>query len=460
MTAHELEILIKQGEGYNLEFKQSLPSKASDLAEEICAFANAAGGTLLIGVDDKGKTVGVSMDNTSRSRLQNILNCIEPRIDISTTEVIVNDKTILCLECNSGKEKPYTVSGSIIVRNGANSEKITSVQRMRDFFQFADRIFFDEAICKKFNYPNDFDSKLFKDFLHTAGVSDLLADETIISNLQLVTDDHHFKNGTVLFFGKEPQKFYEQAVTRCLLFKGVNKTHIIDDKIFSGNLIQQYNNALAFLFQKLNINYIIEGIGPRKEVLEIPEEVFKEALINALCHRDYYEKGAVTHVEIFEDRVEISNPGGLVNSIAREDFGKKSLSRNALVFGLFLRMNLAEKVGSGINRMKDEMAKANLPEPVFSLEGFFTAKFYRPIHFDKWILNWSNILNAPLIKMLDAFHKNPEITKPELSNILGQGKTSVDNYIAQLKSLGILSRQGSRKTGKWIINLIPPPVAG
>src|SRR5258708_3397201 len=132
MTSEELELLIKQGEGYNLEFKQSLPSKASDLAEEICAFANAAGGTLLIGVDDKGKIVGLSMDNSSRSRLQNILNCIEPRIEVACSEVMVNSKTILCLECRSGKEKPYTVSGSIIIRNGPNSEKITSVQRMRD----------------------------------------------------------------------------------------------------------------------------------------------------------------------------------------------------------------------------------------------------------------------------------------------------------------------------------------
>jgi ATP-dependent DNA helicase RecG len=85
MTLQELELLIKQGEGYNLEFKQSLPSKASDLAEEICAFANAAGGTLLIGVDDKGKIVGLSMDNTNRSRLQNVLNCIEPRIEVAGT---------------------------------------------------------------------------------------------------------------------------------------------------------------------------------------------------------------------------------------------------------------------------------------------------------------------------------------------------------------------------------------
>lgn len=162
-------------------------------------------------------------------------------------------------------------------------------------------------------------------------------------------------------------------------------------------------------------------------------------------------------MEIFDDRVEISNPGGLVHSIAREDFGKKSLSRNSLVFGLFLRMNMVEKVGSGINRMKDEMRKANLPEPVFSLEGFFTAKFYRPVDFDKWIHNWSAALTTPLVKILYAFHDNPEITKNELSNVIGQGKTSVDNYISQLKTSGLLLRQGSRKKGKWVIHLIPPP---
>ena len=457
MTLQELELLIKQGEGYNLEFKQSLPSKASDLAEEICAFANTAGGTLLIGVDDKGKIVGVSMDNTSRSRMQNILNCIEPHIELSVTEVAVNEKTVLSLECKAGKEKPYTVSGSIIVRNGPNSEKITSVQRMRDFFQFSDRIFFDEGVCKKFKYPDDFDSNLFKNFLRIVGVSNVLPQDTILTNLQLITNDRYFKNGAVLFFGKEPQKFHEQATTRCLLFKGTNKTTILDDKSFSGNLIQQYNGALAYLFQKLNVNYTIEGSGPRKEVLEIPEEVFKEALLNSLCHRDYYEKGAVTHVEIFDDRVEISNPGGLVNSIAKADFGKKSLSRNPLIFGLFLRMGMVEKVGSGINRMKDEMMKARLPTPIFTLDGFFTAKFYRPINFDKWILNWSGKLNAPLIKMLDALHKNPAITKPELADILGQGKTSIDNHIAQLKSLGILSRHGSRKNGKWVLNPVPLP---
>ena len=450
MTSQELELLIKQGEGYNLEFKQSLPSRASDLAEEVCAFANAAGGTLLIGVDDKGKIVGISLDNTNRSRLQNVLNCIEPRIEVASTEVNVNNKTVLCLECKSGKEKPYTVSGSIIIRNGPNSEKITSVQKMRDFFQQSDKIFFDETACKKFKYPDDFDNEAFQSFLDASGIQNTLPQHILLENLQLSAEKGQLKNGAVLLFAKDPQRFHEQAIIRCLLFKGTNKTYILDEKTFSGKLIHQYTNALAYLHQKLNLSYVIEGGGPRKEVLEIPEEVFKEALMNALCHRDYYEKGAVTHVEIFDDRVEISNPGGLVNSIAREDFGKKSLSRNSLVFGLFQRMDFVEKVGSGITRMIEEMQNADLPEPVFSLEGIFTAKFYRQVDFEKLLETyWKPLINNTQTNILRAIHHNNKISKRELVESIKLSKTAIDKNIDKLKELGILERRGSDRGGSW-----------
>jgi len=452
MTLKELKSLIAQGEGYNVEFKKSIPSRASELAEEICAFTNAAGGTLLIGVDDKGKIAGISMDNTERSRLQHVLNCIEPRIEVSTSEITIDAKTVLCIECKSGKEKPYTVSGSIIVRNGPNSEKITSVQRMRDFFQQSDRIFFDEAPCKKFRYPEDFDNDAFKHFLDASGIQHTLPQHILLDNLQLSAGKGQLKNGGVLLFAKDPQKFYEQAITRCLMFKGTNKTYILDDKVFTGNLIRQYTNALAYLQQKLNLNYIIEGSGPRLEVLEIPEEAFREGLINALCHRDYYEKGAVTHVEIFDDRVEISNPGGLVNSIAREDFGKKSFSRNPLIFGLLQRMDFVEKVGSGITRIRDEMQKAGLPAPVFSLEGIFTAKFYRPVNFEQFMETyWVPFINSMQCSILREIQRNNNISKRELSELIKLSKTGVDNHIARLKELGILEREGSDRAGYWKI---------
>lgn len=453
MTTEELEILIKQGEGYNIEFKRAIPSKASDLADEICAFANAAGGTVIIGIEDNGNTVGVTMDNTMRSRLQNVLNTIEPRIEVAVQELTRDGKTVLCLRCKSGKEKPYIVSGSIFVRNGPNSEKITSANQMREFFQLSDRIFFDEGLCRNFKYPDDFDEELFIRFLTTAGISNVLPAQILLDNLQLVTSDHHFKNGAVLFFGKKPQRFFPQAITRCLLFKGTDKVHIMDDKTFEGNLIEQYNGAFAYLHQKLNLNYIIEGAGPRKEILEIPEEALKEALVNALCHRDYYERGAVTHVEIFDDRVDITNPGGLVRSILKEDFGTKSLSRNSLVFGLFLRMNMVEKVGSGIKRMKEEMTNANLPEPTFGLEGFFTVTFYRPMEFEKWITLISGSLADRQTLILREISVNPNVTLQELAAKCSTTQRTIERNIATLRSLGLLERIGSRKDGYYKIKM-------
>lgn len=452
MTAQYLMQLIQQGEGYNLEFKLSVPSKASELAEEICAFANAAGGTLLIGVGDKGNIAGIKMDNTSKSRLQNILNCIEPHYPVKTEEVELDGKTILCIHCESGEQKPYTVSGSIILRNGPNSEKITSVQRMRDFFQQSDRLFFDEALCKDFKYPEDFDTDYFSIFREAAGISDTIDTETTLENLKLFAGNRHFKNGAVLFFGKRPGKFYDWATTRCTLFKGTDKGHIIDDKIFDGNLTSQFDEALKYIYSKMNVEYEIKDAGPRKEIWEIPDVALKEALLNALTHRDYYERGARTTIGIFDDRIEITNPGGLVNSIPKADFGKRSLSRNSLIFGLFLRLNMVEQIGSGISRMKKAMADTKLEAPVFTLEGMFSVTFFRPISVERLIeIYWSPFINESQTNILKTINRNNKISKRELGEEVQLGKTSIDNNIEKLKDLGILERIGSDRGGSWKI---------
>ncbi|MBI2136386.1 hypothetical protein HYU06_04905 [Candidatus Woesearchaeota archaeon] len=112
--------------------------------------------------------------------------------------------------------------------------------------------------------------------------------------------------------------------------------------------ISNYENAIKFLFRNLRLEYKIETAGPREEILEIPEDALREAVVNAMVHRDYNEKGANIQIDIFDDRVEISNPGGLVSAIKKKEFGKKSISRNPLLFSLFKSVDLVEKVGSGI----------------------------------------------------------------------------------------------------------------
>ena len=167
-------------------------------------------------------------------------------------------------------------------------------------------------------------------------------------------------------------------------FEGNDKRYIADDKIMGGTLLQQYFKSMDWIKGKLNVRYDIEGAGggPRIELWEIPETVFKEAIINALAHRDYYENGGRITVELFDDRVEIANPGGLVSAIPRSEFGRRSLTRNPLIFGLFEKIRMVEHIGSGITRMRELMNDEGLTPPEFSMDGMFSVTLRRPFNFD------------------------------------------------------------------------------
>ena len=458
MTVLELENLISSGEGYNTEFKVSFPSKVKEITEEICAFANAAGGTLLIGVDDKNTIQGVAFDNAKRSVLQNSIGEISPTLHCEIHTMEIEGKEIVVIEVPSGDNKPYVLSGAIYVRQGPNSQKLTTVEEMRDFFQQADRIYFDEAPCKTIDFEKDIPDENIRQFRELAGLNNAIDDEQVFSNLKLFTKDSFLKNGAVLFFAQDPEIFFEKAVVRCVAFEGIDKRFIIDDKIMTGTLYQQFLQSMEWLKGKLDVRYDIEGAGskPRNELWEIPETDFKEAIINALAHRDYYEKGARITIELFSDRVEISNPGGLVSGIPRNEFGKRSLSRNPLIFGLFERIRMVEQIGSGIIRMNDLMQEANLTPPEFAMDGMFTVTLRRPFDFKKWVDRWVEKLTDNRVKILEEVHKDNRVTKKELQLKVGVSSSTIDNNINTLKELGLIEREGSDRGGYWKINYILP----
>ena len=333
---------------------------------------------MLIGVDDNGQIIGTGLENDKRSAIQGSISEISPALHCDMYAVNIEDKTVWVIDVPSGKDKPYIFSGSIFVREGANSQKLRTVEEMRSFFQECNKIFFDAIPCSWFNIYTDADEQAIKDFRTEAKLSPSTANKQIFENLELFTDKGVAKNGAAMFFGKQPERKFPHAVTRCVLFKGTTKVYIIDDKTFGGPLYQQYLQAMAWLESKLQVAYKIEGAGPREEIWEIPLTVFKEAIINALSHRDYYEQGATITIEMFDDRVEVSNPGGLLPIVAK-DFGHKSMTRNPLIFGLFTRMHLVEKIASGIPRMQEAMKEANLPEPEFHTDGMVTVIFKRGI---------------------------------------------------------------------------------
>ncbi|MEI7501727.1 MAG: helix-turn-helix domain-containing protein [Paludibacter sp.] len=451
ITADDIKLLIASGEGYNAEFKVSVPSKVKELTEEVCAFANAAGGVVLIGVNDQNQMVGVSIDNAKRSAIQNSLSDITPRLSCSLSFVEVDGKNIGVVEVPSGENKPYVLSGAIYVRIGPNSQKLTTAEQMRDFFQQADKIYFDEASCPVFHPDSMVDQDFLQLFKTEARLSASVSDEQIFSNLKLQNNTSEFKNGAVLFFGKEPEAIIDTAITRCVAYRGTDKRFIKDDKPYGGNLYSQYRQSLDWLHSKLDVAYDIEGqgSGPRKEIWEIPETVFKEAIINALSHRDYYDKGAKILIEVFDDRVEISNPGGLVSAIPLAEFGKRSHSRNPLIFGLFARMHLVEQVGSGINRMNDLMKAAGLTSPIYNTDGMFTVILLRsPKSVEEPV---KKPVEKSSVKIIEQIKGNPNITIPEISGITGLSISAVEKQIRKLKQDKKIERFGSKKNGYWIV---------
>lgn len=282
MTKQELRTLIKEGEGYTLEFKENLGKK---FAVEVVAFANSMGGKILIGVDDNGNIVGTDTSNSQRANIQNQISQIEPRINVKI-DIIDN---IIIVNVPEGEDKPYSSSEGYYLRAGAMCQKM-NINEIREYLEDGGKIQFDRKINKKAKYPEDFDETAYKKFLKLSNTSETIEKEELLINLnclEKLNDNYMFTNAGVIFFAKNPTKFLIQDYITCIAFKGTNRVYILDTLDCNKDIISNIEEALSFAKKHINLTYLInaevmreQGSATRKEVLEIPEDVLKEAIIN------------------------------------------------------------------------------------------------------------------------------------------------------------------------------------
>jgi ATP-dependent DNA helicase RecG len=322
MKKRQFDFLLQQGEGFKLEFKENFDLK--NLTREIVAFANSEGGRIFIGVNDKGEVKGISITNKIKSEILDLARNCDPPVTISLDEY----NNVLIINVEEGIKKPYRCSAGFFIRQGSNSQKL-STDEIRDFFSKEGKIFFDETIHNQFSFDNGFDKSLFDAFLKKARLSKVIPDENILQNIGILTETKKFKNAGVLFFCKDITPFLPHAIITCVLYKGTDKVYILDRKDFTEDILTNYENTINFISRNIRLSYKIDSAGPRKEILEIPAEALREAIVNAIAHRDYNEKGANIQIDIFDDRLEISNPGGLVAALKKEDFGKRSITKKS-----------------------------------------------------------------------------------------------------------------------------------
>ena len=264
-------------------------------------------------------------------------------------------KNLILLHVPEGSAKPYGCSRGFFMRIGANSQKMTR-NEIINFFKKEGRFNFEELINEKADFERDFDPKAFQRFLKLSGISSIIKQETLLQNLDCLTPDKKLTNLGVLFFAKDIDFIMNYALVDCILFGGTDKVKILDRKQYKGNLIENIENALAFIQRHTNTEYLITGKLRREEISDYPETALREALINAVCHRDYFERRCPVVIEVFSDRVEIYNPGGLPNGLDPKDFGTKSVPRNLLIASMLHRTNYIERAGTGIARIKKAVA--------------------------------------------------------------------------------------------------------
>ena len=369
MTPNDLKILIQEGEGTTLDFKEGLPSS---FARELVALANTIGGKILLGVRDNGTVVGVEDSNHLRARIQDIARNCDPPVHVIVEPV----HKVLVVHVRESDAKPVQCSEGFFWRQGAVTQKL-SRDEIRDFFRAEGAIRFDLSPCPRFRYPQDFDRQKYAAWLALSGISGRPRTEDVLVNFEAAERSGGkllFRNAGVLFFAKQPRRFFNQAYITCLLARGTDKAHILDRKDFAGGVVADIEEAMRFIERNTRTAWRIEGLR-REDVPEYPVGALREAITNAVMHRDWFMEGANVFVEIYTDRIEVSSPGGLPKGMRPEDLGIKSIRRNALIADFLHRISFIEKAGTGIKRMRDEARAQGCPEPAFEETGFFTATF-------------------------------------------------------------------------------------
>lgn len=251
-------------------------------------------------------------------------------------------------------------------------------------------------------------------------------------------------------FATKPDQFIRYSEVICGAFKGTDRSYIYDRKDIRDDLLSQLNESMGFIQKQLNVRSEIRGIN-RHDIYELPLAALREAVVNAIVHRDYSMRGTSVYVAVYDDRVEIENPGGFTAGVTKQNFGKTSIRRNLILADLFHRMGKVERMGSGIRRMKSLMKQAGLKPPVFEADTFFRTTFYRE---PKYALKapqstTQKTTQKATQKILEAIKQNPRTTRKELAVLVKLTEDGIKFHLGKLKKAKKLRRVGPDKGGRW-----------
>ncbi|NLJ20253.1 MAG: winged helix-turn-helix transcriptional regulator [Bacteroidales bacterium] len=437
-------------EQQNIEFKSQW---TDNILKTVCAFANTNGGTIYIGIDDNGNPVELK---NIKKLMEDIPNKIKNTIGIVPKVNLVERGGKQLIEVNIESYKyPVSYKGAFYKRSGSTNTELAGTE-LTQFLLQKSGLVWDQSVEPMATLDDinldtlDHFKRLSQKRLSSISTED--DPELLLEKLNLLRNGK-LKRAAILLFGKNPRKFFITSYLQIGRF--ISESEVISSDIIDGNLFEQVEKALEILRIKyLQNRFYYEGIV-RKEDLEIPEAVLREAIINALIHRDYMIP-AQTQLRVYDDKIWLWNAGKLPEGISIEQLKKPHASylRNPLLADIFYKAGYIESWGRGTLNIIDYCTSANLPEPEMSEEmnGFLLV-----IHkygegsekIPETTQKSPRKVPEKSQKILNALKENPFLSRKQLALNLGESEHTIQSRLRKLQKEGIIKRIGTAKGGHW-----------
>ncbi len=442
---------MKYQESDTVELKHSV-SQLNEIVETVAGFANNKGGKIMVGVSNTGEIIGIEIGKSTLEKLVNtIKQNTEPKQYPKVLAKAISGKNFMEITVAESKEKPVLAFGRAFKRVGKSTLKVDKDEHERMVLE-KKKVYFDTQICEGATL-DDIDEEKVKKFLKKAvlerrmGLNPEISIKEALERLDLSVKNK-IKNAAILLFGKNPQQHFLSAEVRCARFKGTEPIHFIDMKVFGNDIINQREDAVEFVQKHIQLHAKIVGTE-RIETWEYPLEAVREAITNALCHRDY-EISSNVQVRIFDDRLEIWSCGNLPQSLHVEDLKKKhnSVLRNPLLAKSFFLIKYIEHWGTGTNRIIKECLQHGLPEPIFEISSGNVVVTLR-----KFRISDEDIkdLNERQKKAIEFIQHKGRIASREYCEINAVVKDTAHRDIQEMVKKGLLTKEGTGKKVRYVL---------
>jgi len=443
--------LLKRDEDVDLEFKEKF---GDNILKTISAFSNTIGGTVIVGVNKNKEITGIILKDID---YQNIVNKVLSKLGITPDfkALDIEDKKILVINVRKSSV-PVSFDGKYYKRVG-NTTREMSPEDLKTYFRKDLR--WERLGEKDFTF-NDIDEFSVRNFLNIAKSKGRLSAlssndpiEEVFEKLGL-SENGKINNAGMLLFGKSVEKHFSYAKVRIVRMK--DNITIIGDKWIEGNLFNQFSETIETIKSFINVRYEIKDVE-RINIWDYPLEAIREAVANAILHRDYFKTNNI-QIKVFDDKIWFYNPGGLPEGWNLEKLLNLHCSeaRNPIIFYVFYLAGIVENVGSGIERIIKTLNMSNLPKPKFEANhSEFILTFFKDFYTEDYLRKLN--LNDRQIKAVLYVKEKGKITNKEYRSMFDITDKTALIDLNSLCDKGILKKIG--KTGRsteYILSEINP----